>query len=189
MNTKSEYWKGDQIFNVPQRHVCWRLVLHVSQSCEVIGPFKEGWKLEVFRSLEFLHLGQLQDPQSCPFFTWHEVKDFCLPVGSFLEVCSLTTPQVQDNGTSQSWTRASKSVSQNTPLQSIPGMMHCNTKSQWKFCEAYFERVSVSVLIWRFGEIKCPVRWLPLHLSFLSHYPSLVYVKTCFCSLVTKTVC
>ena len=112
MDTKSEYWKGDQIFNVPQRHVCWRLVLHVSQIWEVMGPFKEGWKLEVFRSLEFLHLGQLQDPQSCPFPTWHEVKDFCLPVGSFLEVCSLTTPQVQDNGTSQSWTRTSKSVSQ-----------------------------------------------------------------------------
>lgn len=163
---------------------------------EVMRPFKEGWKLEVFRSLEFLHLGQLQDPQSCSFPTWHEVRDFCLPVGSFLEVCSLTTPQIQGKGTNQSWTRASKSVSQNTPLQ----MEHLRYdvlqhKKSVEILWSLFWKGSVHVLIcyevfsWSFGEIKCPVRRLPLHSSFLSRYPSLVYTKIGFCSLVTKTVC
>lgn len=195
MDTKSGYWKGDQIVNLPQRHVYWRLVLHVSQSWEVMA-FKVGWKLEVFRSLGFLHLGQLQDPQSCSFPTGHKVRDFCFPVGSFLEVCSLTTPQVQGNGTNQSWTRASKSMSQNTPLQMeylrYDVLQH---KKSVEILWGFFWKGSVCVFIcydvfsWRFGEIKCPVRRLPLHSSFLSHCPSLVYTKICFCSLVTKTVC
>lgn len=130
------------------------------------------------------------------FPTWHEVRDFCHPVDSFLEVCGLTTPQIQGNGTNQSWTRASKSVSQNTPLQ----MEHLRYdvlqhKKSVEILWSLFWKGSVRVLIcyevfsWRFGEIKCPVRRLPLHLSFLSRYPSLVYTKICFCSLVTKTVC
>lgn len=196
MDTKREYWKGDQIFNVPQRHVCWRLVLHMSQSWEVMGPFKKDWKLEVFRSLGFLHLGQSQDPQSCPFPTWHEVRDFCLPVGSFLEVCGLTTPQVRDNGTSQSWTRASKSVSQNTPLQMehprYATLQHEKSVEIlwslfWKgFCQCAYLLGSLLLKVWW---DKVPGKTVTFHLSFLSHYPSLVYTKICFWSLVTKTVC
>lgn len=168
MDTKSEYWKGDQIFNVPQRHVCWRLVLHMSQSWEVMGPFKKDWKLEVFRSLGFLHLGQSQDPQSCPFPTWHEVRDFCLPVVPFLRcAASLHHRSKTMAPVSHGPEPPSPWVKTHLYRWSIPGMMRCNTKSQWKFCEAYFERVSVSVLIcwevfsWRFGEIKCLVRQLP----------------------------